>query len=597
MGTASGRGEAAVRGGGDAEDDARPGAAHEAHDADVVDVAVIGAGPTGLTLALQLAHFGVRCRVIDAGAGGTRHSRAMAIQPRTLEVLRPLGVTEHLVRRGNPAAQLHVHTGRGVLRTPLFDIGVPDTAHPYLLFLSQAATEQVMLEALAAQGVTVERSTTLTGLRQDGSGLVCTTRRGNGTSAAFRARYVVGCDGASSAVRRLRGIPFVGGSYPQGFVLADLAADGLEAPSTSDPTSVHAYLTSWGPLLFFPLREPAPWRLIAARPPVPSAAAPTSPQPATVDLAELQDLCDRAAGGGLRLRDPMWVSAFTIHHRMATTYGHDRVFLAGDAAHVHSPVGAQGMNTGIQDAVNLGWKLALVARGGARAALLDSYDSERRPVGAFVLRLTDRAFVVATSTHPAAVAARTTVLPLALPLLLRLRPLRRIAFRTVSQLGIRYRHSPVVRSEDGAHRRRRLHRRTGVQPGDRLPDGPVTRDGVAGRLHDVLRAPSFHLLLCGPAGSWDDGGIRALTRRFDDLLDVHTLDRAPAPGEAPNALQDSGGALLRRLGVRTPTQLLVRPDGHVCLRADHRDLTATTGYLERLAAPVPATGPAAPGRD
>ena len=282
----------------------------------------------------------------------------------------------------------------------------------------------------------------------------------------------------------------------------------------------------------------------------------------------------------LRLHDPVWATAFSVHHRHAATYRSGRAFLAGDAAHIHSPAGAQGMNTGIQDSVNLGWKLALVIRGQAPASLLDSYDAERRPVGAFVLRFTDRAFTAVTSPHPLVRAARVHVAPRVIPWALRFRPGRAAAFRTVSQLGIRYRHSPAVDAggPEPASRWVPPGRRRGPRAGDRLPDARVTRDGVDCWLHESLTGTAFHLFLCGPAGTWDEGRLVALQDRFAGLLIVHRLDRQSAPG----VLTDPTGRALTRLGVRTRAQLVVRPDGHIGYRTDGTDLTGAELYLARL---------------
>jgi hypothetical protein len=237
------------------------------------------------------------------------------------------------------------------------------------------------------------------------------------------------------------------------------------------------------------------------------------------------------------------------------------VFLAGDAAHVHSPAGGQGMNTGIQDAWNLGWKLALVARGLAGERLLDSYDAERRPVGRLVVRFTDWAFSAATSANPLVRTARTRLLPRVLPRLLRSGRGAGYGFRVVSQLGIGYRRSPAVR--EGRPRLRR-----GPRAGDRLPDAPVTRDGRACWLGEALAGPGFHLLLCGPVGGWDAAQVTALGGRHRDLLAIHHLTREPSPG----ALGDPDGVALARLGVGEAAHYLVRPDGHVGYRAAGTDL-------------------------
>jgi 2-polyprenyl-6-methoxyphenol hydroxylase-like FAD-dependent oxidoreductase len=541
---------------------------------DRCDVLVVGAGPTGLTLAAQLDAFGVDVRLVDKATDRTRESRALAVQPRTLEVLRPFGLAAELVERGNPAVRLRLHAGRRLTQVRLFDIGLDDTAFPFLLFISQAETEEVLGRHLAGRGVRVDRGTTFEGFHDHGDGLTCDLRAPDGARRQVRTRWLVGCDGAHSTVRQLTGTAFTGGRYPQTFLLADLAVDGLE------PGTVNAFLGRNGPLLLFPLNRPAPWRLITMRPTTETggsrgadgaATDPTEVQ--SVSLAELQALTDEATDGRLRLRDPVWATAFRIHHRHAGRYRTGRVFLAGDAVHIHSPAGAQGMNTGIQDAVNLGWKLALVTRGTAPPELLDSYDAERRPVGAFVLRFTDRAFTAVTSPHPLLRAARTHVAPRVLPVALRLRAGRRLAFRTVSQLGIRYRNSPAV--DTGDVRARRRHR--GPLPGDRLPDGRITRDGQQGWLHEALTAPGFHLLLCGRTDGWDAAAVESLRKQHGDLLTVHHLDRGPGPG----VLADPGGRVLKRLRVHGSAALLVRPDGHLGYRADHTDLTGAQRFLAR----------------
>ncbi|NUL11805.1 FAD-dependent monooxygenase, partial [Streptomyces lunaelactis] len=380
-----------------------------------LDVLVVGGGPTGLALAAQLHAYGARFRIVDRNLDRARESRALAIQPRTLEALAPFGVTDTLVARGNPAVQLRMHLpGRRTVRLPLFDIGVADTPYPFLLFLSQAETESVVGSRLAEDGTAVERGTELVELTGEGGHVACRLRQRDGTEENVRARYVVGCDGARSTVRDQAGIGFDGYSYPQTFLLADLEVDGLERGAA------HAYMTETGMLFFFPLGSPASWRMLAMRPSgtpdagTPGAKGPDVRRPGAenpVDIGQLQSIVDRYVSDRLLLRDPVWMTDFRIHNRGAKNYRSDRVFLAGDAAHIHSPAGAQGMNTGIQDALNLGWKLALVCRDAAPAALLDTYESERAPVGRNVLRFTDRAFIIATSRSPLLRLARTHLAP------------------------------------------------------------------------------------------------------------------------------------------------------------------------------------------
>jgi 2-polyprenyl-6-methoxyphenol hydroxylase-like FAD-dependent oxidoreductase len=534
-----------------------------------LDVLVVGAGPTGLTLAAQLQAMGATCRIVDRQPDRVHESRALAVQPRTLEVLRGLGITQELLKRGNDAVWVQLHAGTRGVRIRLFGLGLADTAYPFLLFVSQADTEQVLIEHLAARGVGVERRVELVGFHADQRAVTCTLRHGDGRTEQVHSRYLVGCDGANSTVRRAAGIPFKGGAYPQTFALADLEVDG-----GLDGDTAYAWLGQVGILFLFPLGRPASWRLLGMHPTLQGREAPARPS-----LAELQALADHFTGGRLRLRDPVWLTYFRLAHRHASRYRADRVFLAGDTAHVHSPAGAQGMNTGIQDAWNLGWKLALVTRGVAREALLDSYDAERRPVGRYVVRFTDRAFAVTTSTNPILRALRTQLVPRVLPLALRLDRGLAYGFRSVSQLGISYRHSPAVQEGRPALRR-------GPRAGDRLPDARIARDGQVGWLGEALAAPRFHLLLCGAVGGWDPSQLTALRSRLPDMLAVHNLTREAEAG----ALQDVDGQALARLGVNETAHYLVRPDGHIGYRAAGTDLNGLRHYLVRwFSATTPPT--------
>jgi 2-polyprenyl-6-methoxyphenol hydroxylase-like FAD-dependent oxidoreductase len=518
----------------------------------VVDVLVVGAGPTGLALAAQLTAGGASVRLVDKATDRVHESRALGVQARTLEVLRPFGVADELVARGNPAVRLRLHGRRRSTPVRLFDIGVHDTAYPFLLFVSQAETEAVLAEYLTGAGVRIERGVELVDAVPQAGGVSCRLRGPSGAEEHVEARYVAGCDGAHSTVRRIAGVPFSGGRYPQTFLLADLEVTGLDG--AGEPPTVHAYLAEHGPFLLFPLGRPAPWRLITMRPEA-RGHGPTS-------LAELQGLCDAATGGDLRLAEPVWTAVFALSHRHVTRYGAGRLFLAGDAAHIHTPVGAQGMNTGIQDAVNLGWKLALVCRGRARPGLVDTYDAERRPVGQFVLRFTDRTFRVVASPSPWMRPLRSRVAPVVLPWLLRSRRGRALAFRTVSQLGIRYRRSPAVQPAPPAAGRQWRRRQHGPVAGDRLPDLPIRHDGRTTSLQQLLTPSSFHLLLCGR--SRDDAEVDRLLRRFGDAVRADRLDEPTG----------------RRLGLPGGVGVLVvRPDAHVACRTDGADLRDAERYL------------------
>ena len=531
------------------------------------DVLVVGAGPTGLALATQLQRFGTRFRIVDRAADRVHESRALAIQPRTLEVLGGVGVADALVEQGNPTVGLRLHAAGRTAGLPLFDLGGDDTAFPFLLFLSQAETEAILAKHLVHHGVPIEREVSLVGMEQGGDRVACTLRQASGGVERSEFRYVVGCDGAPSTVREQAGIRFAGGSYPQTFVLADLDVDGLE------PGAAHVYLADAGMLFFFPLDRPAAWRLLGWPPAGTIADAEVRPT-----LTDLAALVDAYAGDTLRPGEPVWSTYFRLYHRQAVAYRSGRVFVAGDAAHVHSPAGAQGMNTGIQDAWNLGWKLALVLAGQADPTLLDTYGDERQPIGRQVVRLTDRAFTIATSTSRSIRFARTRVVPRLAALAPHVpRRVRARAFRTLAQLTISYRHSAA--SLEG-----RPPLRRGPRAGDRLPDAPVEIDGRATTLHQALAAPRLHVLVVGPADT-SRAGPHRISDRYPGLVEVHRLTRTPGSG----ALHDVTGVAHHRLGhsrARGSAHYLVRPDGHIAYRAGGTDLAGLDVYLTRWFPPA-----------
>ncbi|HET8623869.1 MAG TPA: FAD-dependent monooxygenase [Gemmatimonadales bacterium] len=549
-----------------------------------LDVLIVGAGPTGLTLAAGLVRFGSNFRVVDRAMDRAGESRALGVQARTLEVLQSCGLGEALVRRGNPSVRLLLHLARRrTAEVRLGDFGPTDTRFPFILFVSQAETEAVLGDYLASVGVRIERGVELVDATAGPDEVHCVLRDRAGREELVRTGYLVGCDGAHSTVRKLAAIPFEGDAYLQDFVLGDVEVDGPLEPDT-----LHSFAVGRGVALFFPLGSPATWRVIAmpgtgargrgarVRDSTASDGLPDVPMTNELSLDELQRIVDGATEGGLVLRDPVWLTHFRLHHRQAAHYRAGRIFLAGDAAHIHSPVGAQGMNTGIQDAWNLAWKLALVARGTAIEPLLDSYEAERWPVGRLLLHYTDRAFGLFTrAISGGALAAwvRRTVGTHVLPRLLASKRLRARVFYFVSQLRIRYRKSPAV-----AEGEPRL--RTGPKAGDRLPDAPVTRDGRPTYLQQELSSPHLHLLLCGTPEGWDRARLAELTELHAGLLMVHGLSASDTPG----GLVDPHGAALFRLGVRNihhAAQYLVRPDGHIAFRCTGRDSAAVAEYLDR----------------
>jgi len=333
------------------------------------EVLIVGAGPTGLSLAITLRRHGIAVRIIDRAAQPTNVSKALALWSASLEALQGMGVVDHFVREGRRLNALCVGEGDRRLATLAVGEGI-DSAFPFPLLLPQSRTEALLAARLAELGCAIERNVELVNLAQDGSGVTATLRHADGRSETVTTRYLAGCDGARSAVRQALDIAFEGYTEPQTFLLADVKIDGGDL----DHRSIYLWWHNGGTIAMFPFGEEV-WRVFAMR----GADSPKGEEPATLD--EVQHCVDHYGPHGLKLRDPSWLSIFRINERLAAHYRVGRCFIAGDAAHIHSPAGGQGMNTGIQDAVNLGWKLAYALKGvGNRELLLESYQAERRPI-------------------------------------------------------------------------------------------------------------------------------------------------------------------------------------------------------------------------
>ena len=412
------------------------------HDTDVL---IVGAGPTGLVLALWLARMGVRVRIIDKTAEPGTTSRALAVQARTLELYNQIGLADAVVERGRkvPAANFWV-SGKKVGRLALADFGAGLSPFPYVLVFPQDEHERLLIDRLTRSGVEVERRTELLDFEHTGGRIRARLKRSDGTAQECETAYIAGCDGAHSAVREALKIGFPGGTYEHVFYVADIAAKG---PAMND--ELHVCLDTNDFLAVFPLKSDGHARLVGTV---------REAQPRNEDLS-WNDVSQRVIDWMLiEVERVNWFSTYHVHHRVADHFRKDRAFLLGDAAHVHSPVGGQGMNTGIGDAINLAWKLAAVLKGRADASLLDSYEPERIAFARRLVATTDRAFTGVTSSGAIARRVRMQVVPLILPLLTRFRAVRRLMFRTVSQIAVNYRASPL--SEGWA---------SAVHGGDRLP--------------------------------------------------------------------------------------------------------------------------------
>jgi 2-polyprenyl-6-methoxyphenol hydroxylase-like FAD-dependent oxidoreductase len=514
------------------------------------DVLVVGAGPTGLMLANQLARRDVRALIVDRHAGPALETRALGVQARTLEIYAHLGIVDRALELGKRATGGNMWAqGRRVARLPLGDIGRGLSPYPFLLILGQDDNERLLGEALRDQGRTVAWNTELVGLAQEPDRVIARLAQPDGTTREVSAAWVAGCDGARSAVRDLNGIAFQGAPYEHVFFVADTQMTGPMVPD-----ELNIYLWRQGFHLLFPMRGTDHWRVVGIVPP-----ALRGREDLTLDA--LMPSIRQEAGSGLSLQGCSWFSTYRIHHRRAERFRDRRCFLLGDAAHIHSPVGAQGMNTGLQDAYNLGWKLAMVISGDGREALLDSYESERIPVAQRLLETTDRAFSLVVSDSGMAGLFRTHFVPKLMALALRLERVQRFAFRTISQTGIAYPNSPLSETLPG------------------LPD-------AAPRAGD--RFPWLRLAFS--AG----GPAEDLFARIDDTRFTLIVIGQPAPPDGAPGLGDRLRILvvpvdpandreLERAHIPRMAFYLLRPDGHVGLAGVRLEGAAVARYVsERI---------------
>ncbi|HSP95127.1 MAG TPA: FAD-dependent monooxygenase [Thermoanaerobaculia bacterium] len=514
------------------------------------DVLVVGAGPTGLMLANQLGRRGVRAMIIDRHAGPAVQTRALGVQARTLEIYSHLGIAERALELGKRATGAHIRTGgRLSARVPLGDIGRDLSPYPNLLILGQDDNERLLGEILRQWGMAVQWNTELVGLTQEADRVRAALKQPDGTSREITAAWVAGCDGARSTVRSLCGIEFAGAPYEHVFFVADTQVTGSMAPD-----ELNVYLWRDGFHLFFPMRGTDHWRIVGIVPPALRGRD-------DLDLADVIPSMRQEAGAGLSFQGCSWFSTYRIHHRRAVRFRDRRCFLLGDAAHIHSPVGAQGMNTGLQDAYNLGWKLALVLSARAGAAILDTYENERIPVARQLLSTTDRGFALVVSDARLAGMFRTRILAKVMALAMRFDRIRKLVFRTISQTGIQYRQSPLSQTLPGLPD-------AGPRAGDRFPwlRVELSADGPAEDLFQKLDDTRFNLVVIGqPAPA---AGIPVL----GDLLRTHVIPSDPANDRD-----------LERANIPRPSFYLLRPDCYVGLSGTRLEVDAVTRYVsERL---------------
>lgn len=552
-------------------------------------VLIAGAGPTGLLLAAGLARYGVTVRLIDQKPEPAQSSRAIGVFARTLEIFDDFGIAQDAIAHGLPIQGFNFHTdGRLSARIGL---EARRTCFPNALSLLQSDTEALLTRLVEGLGVAVERSTTLIGIEPDTAGVTTTLVHSDGSEERCRTAWLVGCDGAGSTVRKEVGLPDSGKTLPAPFILAD-----VEKPWPIAPAEAHIYLAADGVMALFPLPQENYWRIIASWP---EETLPDNPErPLFEKLVEMRSPLSP------QLSHIAWTSRFQVRQRMVSEARRGRVLVAGDALSSHSPLGGQGMNTGLQDAYNLAWKLALVLHHRASETLLDSYGAERLPISQKLLLGTGLATRLMLAKQSGLQQVRRWV-PSAVS---RLAPLRSLLIETVTELNVHYRNSPIVLPEpslvralltNSAHPRAWLDFQKGPRVGERAPDVEVKTPQGPQRLAQLFSKALKHTLLLF-AGTTKPHPLEHLSQAaqtlaaaFAEDIEVYLVlpsdQISDAAAWSGSPVLDPQGQCHRAYRAATECLYLIRPDGYIGYRSQSADSAIAPGplqrYLQNLKAP------------
>lgn len=529
------------------------------------DVLIVGAGPTGLTLAHELLRHGIQVRLIEKELTTSQDTKALGIWPRTLELFARTGtgIVEEMLSQGVKTPAFNIwSSGKRLARL--------DFAHhitgPYsfALMIPQPVTEALLTRHVEQLGGRVERGTELVSLTQQEAGVEVVLRHANGQEEVARAGWLVGCDGASSTVRHLLGASFVGETFEQSFVTGNVRIQW-----NMPPGEAYIFLHRGNFIAFFPLPEAGRYRVIIAYQPgeVPEGE---------VTLEEIQRDISAYGPGGTRASEPFWLSRFVINQRKVEKYVFGRALLAGDAAHIHTVVGAQGMNTGIHDAFNLAWKLALVAQGRAKAQVLESYGEEREHVSKELLAATGWATRFALLQPPLLTGARDFLVPLISPLPL----LQQRLATTLAELNVSYRHSSLVHEEHDRGAATRLH------AGDRAPDGivQVAHQETPHHLFEFLSGTRHTLFIFSREANAQALNLSLPT--FQDLIESYQIIQGTSKSEVKESIEkqlyDPDGSLAHRYGLANEGLVLIRPDGYIGFHSQAIEGEHLHRYLQSL---------------
>lgn len=503
------------------------------------DVIIVGAGPTGLSLACQLIRYGVDFVIIDRNETTTPHSKAIGVQARTLEIYEQIGLADKLIERGAIAAKARMIVGGKVRGEAEFgEFGKGLSPYPFILMVEQGEHESVLYDFIKSNGKDVRWRTGLENFSQTGDGVTAEIKLPDGSSESVEAKYLVGCDGAKSIVRHSLGLTFEGSTFERMFYVADVQ---INWDFTQD--AGNAFLMKDTMLAFFPMKGENQWRIVGTFP------EEFAKDEGDVLYEEIEERIKHDTEMDLDITKVNWFSTYKVHTRHVNKFSVGRCFLAGDSAHIHSPAGAQGMNTGIQDGYNLAWKLAMVLKERSSIEILNTYNEERLPNARELTRSTDRLFDLAASPGKVLSFARIYVFPYVANFAFRLKSVTKMLFPRVSQIGINYRKSSLSGGETDLS----------VKPGDRMPYLMIEGQSI----YDRLREPKFHLIIFsdGTRLIEDAGPLEA------ELIDVHRFPLYPNVADT--------------FGTDQSFCVLLRPDNYIGLISSEVTPETIQTYFKR----------------
>lgn len=508
------------------------------------DVIIVGAGPTGLALACQFIRYGVDFVIFDKNETTTPHSKAIGVQARTLEIYEQIGLADKLIEQGTIAGKVRLVAGGKVRGEVEFgEIGAGLSPYPFVLFVEQGRHEKILYDFIKASGKDVLWNTEIESFMQDAGNVKANVKNAGGETRTIEAKFLVGCDGAKSFVRRALGLAFEGGTFERMYYVADMRIDWEFSHD-----AFHGFLMKDSMLAFFPMSGENLWRVVGTFP------EEFAKDEGDVLYEEIEERVKQDAQLKLDVINVDWFSTYKVHTRSVSRFSVGRCFLAGDSAHIHTPAGAQGMNTGIQDGYNLAWKIAMVLKGEASAEILETYNEERLENAKNLLKSTDRMFELAVSPKWFIAYFRTHIFPYIASFAFSIDAIKKFAFPRVSQIGINYRHSRLSENNGSFS----------VKAGDRMPYFEIEGASV----YDLLREPKFHLLTFFDGNGNAPDLPKSFKTEHTDLVDFHVLPLYPNVSEI--------------FGASETFSVLLRPDNYIGTISAGALFEMIKNYLNKL---------------